>query len=80
MKLKDRLLLTAASLALGWLLVDAKPIVIGSASKDSTLVIDTIKHVKPQDTIVDVNGKRAFEKPSLALQACKPRIIFQSRK
>ena len=32
MKLKDRLLLMLASLALGWLLVDAKPIVIGSKS------------------------------------------------
>jgi len=60
MKLKDKLLLMLASLALGWLLVEAKPIVISSASKDSTLVIDTIKHVKPQDTIVDVNGKRAL--------------------
>ena len=60
MKLKDRLLLTAASLALGWLLVDAKPIVISSATPNSTLVIDTIKHVKPQDTINDISGKRAL--------------------
>ena len=65
MKLKDRLLLTAASLALGWLLVDAKPIVISSARPNSTLVIDTIKRdtIKAsvqQDTINDISGKRAL--------------------
>ena len=65
MKLKDRLLLTAASLALGWLLVDAKPIVISSATPKNTLVIDTIKRdtIKAsvqQDTINDISGKRAL--------------------
>jgi len=56
MKLKDRLLLTVASLALGWLLVDATPTVISSATPKGTLVIDTIK----RDTIQDISGKRAL--------------------
>ena len=56
MKLKDRILLMLASLALGWLLVDATPTVISSATPNSTLVIDTIK----RDTIQDISGKRAL--------------------
>ena len=56
MRIKDALVLTALSLVLGWLLVDAKPTVISSASKDSTLVIDTVK----RDTINDISGKRAL--------------------
>ena len=65
MKLKDRLLLTAASLALGWLLVDATPTFISSATPKNTLVIDTIKRdtIKAsvqQDTINDISGKRAL--------------------
>ena len=56
MRIKDALVLTALSLVLGWLLVDAKPTAISSASKDSTLVIDTIK----RDTINDISGKRAL--------------------
>ena len=60
MKIKDRLLLTAASLALGWLLVEATTMSISSVTPNSTLVIDTIKHVKPQDTINDISSKRAL--------------------
>lgn len=60
MNIKDRLLLTAASLALGWLLVDATPTIINSTTTKSTLVIDTIKPIIKQDTIVDVNGKNAL--------------------
>jgi hypothetical protein len=65
MKIKDRLLLTAASLVLGWLLVDATSTVISSATPNSTLVIDTIKRdtIKAsvqQDTINDISGKRAL--------------------
>jgi len=60
MNIKDRLLLIASSFALGWLLVDATTMSISSAILKDTLVIDTIKHVKPQDTIHDVKGKRAL--------------------
>ena len=56
MRIKDALVLTALSLVLGWLLVDAKPSAISSASRDSTLVVDTIK----RDTINDISGKRAL--------------------
>ena len=60
MKIKDRLLLTAASLALGWLLLDATTMSISSATPNSTLVIDTIKPIIYQDTIVDVKGKNVL--------------------
>jgi hypothetical protein len=60
MNIKDRLLLTAASFALGWLLVDATTMSISSARPNSTLVIDTIKPVKPQTIIQDVRGKKAL--------------------
>jgi hypothetical protein len=56
MIIKDRLLLTAASLVLGWLLLDATTMSISSATLNSTLVIDTIK----RDTIQDISGKRAL--------------------
>ena len=60
MNIKDRLLLTAASLALGWLLLDATTMSISSATPNSTLVIDTIKPVIKQDTVVDVKGKNVL--------------------
>ena len=60
MKIKDRLLLTAASLALGWLLVEATTMSISSATPNNTLVIDTIKPIIYQDTIVDVKGKNVL--------------------
>ena len=60
MKIKDRLLLTAASFALGWLLVDATTMSISSATPNSTLVIDTIKPIIYQDTVVDVKGKNVL--------------------
>ena len=65
MNIKDRLLLMAASFALGWLLVDATTMSISSATLNSTLVIDTIKRdtIKAgvqQDTINDISGKRAL--------------------
>ena len=60
MKIKDRLLLTAISLALGWLLLDATTMSISSATPNSTLVIDTIKPIIYQDTIVDVKGKNVL--------------------
>jgi predicted GTPase len=60
MKIKDRILLTAASFALGWLLVDATTMSMSSTRPNSTLVIDTIKPVKPQTIIQDVRGKKAL--------------------
>ena len=60
MVIKDRLLLTAASLVLGWLLLDATTMSISSATPNSTLVIDTIKPVKPQDIVLDTKGKNAL--------------------
>jgi hypothetical protein len=60
MNIKDRLLLIAASFALGWLLVDATTMSISSATLNSTLVIDTIKPVKPQDIVLDVKGKNVL--------------------
>lgn len=69
MNIKDRLLLTAASLVLGWLLLDATTMSISSATPNSMLVIDTIKPVKPQDivgasvqqdTIIDAKGKNVL--------------------
>jgi hypothetical protein len=60
MKIKDRLLLMASSFALGWLLVDATTMSMSSARPNSTLVIDTIKPVKPQTIIQDVRGKKAL--------------------
>jgi len=60
MNIKDKLLLTLASLAFGWLILHAKPTIINSATLKSTLVIDTIRPVKPQVIVHDVNGKKAL--------------------
>ena len=60
MNIKDRLLLTLASLAFGWLILHAEPTIINSTTPNSTLVIDTIRPVKPQVIVHDVNGKKAL--------------------
>jgi hypothetical protein len=61
MKIKDKLLLMLASLAFGWLILNAHPTIINSATPKSTLVIDTISAVKPKrDTVVSVRGKKAL--------------------
>ena len=60
MTTKDKLLLTLASLAFGWLILNARPTIINSATPKSTLVIDTITPIKPQVVVHDVNGKKAL--------------------
>lgn len=60
MKLKDVTILTISSLAFGWLLVSANPIVSESMTPNLPTNIDTIKPLKPQDTILSVKGKRAL--------------------
>ena len=60
MNIKDRLLLTLASLAFGWLILHAKPTVINSTTQNNTAAIDTIRPVKPQVVVHDVNGKKAL--------------------
>jgi hypothetical protein len=61
MKIKDKLLLMLASLAFGWLILNARPTIINSTTPKSTLVIDTISAVKPKrDTVVSVRGKKAL--------------------
>jgi hypothetical protein len=61
MKIKDGILLMLSSLAFGWLILNAHPTIINSATPKGTLVIDTISAVKPQrDTVVSVRGKKAL--------------------
>ena len=60
MNIKDKLLLTLSSLAFGWLILNASPTIINSMTPKGTLVIDTIRPVKPQVVVHDVNGKKAL--------------------
>jgi hypothetical protein len=60
MNIKDRLLLTLASLAFGWLILHAKPTIKDPMAVGEMALIDTIRPVKPQVIVHDVNGKTAL--------------------
>ena len=60
MNIKDRLLLTLASLAFGWLILHAKPTIKDPMAIGEMALIDTIRPVKPQVVVHDVNGKKAL--------------------
>ena len=60
MKLKDGILLMLASLVFGWLILKAKPTIKDPMALGEIAVIDTIKPVIKQDTIVSVKGKNVL--------------------
>ena len=55
MNIKDGILLVLASLVFGWLLLDGYP-----STKPNKVIMDTIKPVIKQDTVVDAKGKNVL--------------------
>lgn len=60
MKIKEAIILVILSLILGWILIHARPIISDPMALGEFAILDTIKPLKPKDTIIDVNGKRAL--------------------
>lgn len=65
MNIKDGILLMLASLVFGWLLLKAHPTIKDPMALGEIAVIDTIKHVKPQDTIKQDTIKASVQQDTI---------------